>query len=120
MTTNLLAATTLGMQTLLSAQLGTSDVAVYTVPASSSAKIATGTLCNTSGSAVTVYVGVVPSGGTAGTSHHVVHGFSLAANDTLSLAPYLANVMLTTGDAVSAYASTGSAVTMVLTGALVS
>ena len=120
MTTNLLTATSLMLQTLSSGYLGTSDAAVYTAPASSSAKIATGTLCNTTASTVTVYIGVIPSGGTAGASHHVVHAYTLGANDTLSLTPYLGGTSLTAGDAVSGYASTGSAVVMVLTGAVAS
>lgn len=118
MSTNLLSASTMTLQVLSSAYLGTADAAVYTAPAASSVKIATGTLCNTTASPVTVYVGVIPSGGTAGASHHVVHAYSLGANDTLSLTPYLAGTSLTANDAVSGYASTGSAVTMVLTGAV--
>lgn len=116
MSTNLLAVAAMTPQTLNSGYLGTSDAAVYTCPASSTVKIATATLCNVTGSAVTVYVGIVPSGGTAGASHHVIHALSLAANDTLSLTPYLSGTMLTASDAVSGYCGTGSAVVMVLTG----
>jgi len=114
--TNLLAGTTMTPQTLLSAFLGTSDAAVYTCPGTSTVKIATATVCNVTGTAATVFVGVIPTGGTAGTSHHLVHGFSLAANDSLSLTTYLAGLMLTAGDAVSAYSGTATAVAMVLTG----
>lgn len=116
MTTNLLQVTTITPQTLTSGYLGTSDAAVYTCPASSTVKIATGTVCNVTGSAATVSVGVVASGGTAGASHHVVHAFSLGAGDTLSLTPYLAGTMLTASDFVSGFSGTASAVVMVLTG----
>ncbi|MFJ4653837.1 hypothetical protein ACIP5Y_21430 [Nocardia sp. NPDC088792] len=116
MSTNVLLATTMTPQTLNSGYLSTSDAAVYTCPASSTARINTAVLCNVTSSTVTVYVGVVTSGGSAGASHHVVHGFSLAANDTLSLTPYLSGTMLTAGDAISGYAGTASAVVMVLTG----
>jgi hypothetical protein len=114
--TNLLAAATMTPQTLQSGYLGVSDAAVYTCPAASTVKIATATLCNVTGSAVTVSVGVVASGGTAGASHHVVHALSLGANDTLSLTPYLCGTMLTASDFVSGFAGTATAVVLVLTG----
>lgn len=116
MSTNLLAATTMTPQTLSSAYLGTSDAAVYTCPASSTCKIATATVCNVTGSAATVYVGVVASGGTAGASHHIIHAYSLGANDALSLTPYLAGTMLTASDFITGYCGTGSAVVLTLTG----
>lgn len=54
------AATSLTQVLLASAQLASGDTAVYTVPTNSAAKIATASLCNTSGSAVTISVSVVP------------------------------------------------------------
>ena len=116
MSTNLLGGTTMTPQVLNSGYLGTSDAAVYTCPAASTVKIATAALCNVTASAVTVSVGVVASGGTAGASHHVVHSYSLAANDSLSLTPYLAGTMLTASDFISGVAGTASAVVLVLTG----
>jgi len=120
LSTNLLAATTMTPQTLNSGYLGTSDAAIYTCPASSSVKIATAVVCNVTGSAVTVYVGVVASGGTAGASHHAVHAYSLAANDSLSLTPYLGGTMLTASDFVCGYAGTATAAVLVLTGTVAS
>lgn len=116
MSTSLLGISTMTPQTLVSAYLGTSDAAVYTVPASSTTKIATATVCNVTGSAATVYVGIVASGGTAGVSHHVVHGYTLNSGDTLSLIPYIGGVVLTAADFVTAYSGTATAVTLVLTG----
>lgn len=116
MSTNLLAATTMTPQTLQSGYLGTADAAVYTCPAASTVKIATAILCNVTASAATVNVGVVASGGTAGASHHVVHSYSLGANDSLSLTPYLGGTMLTASDFISGFSGTASAVVMVLTG----
>lgn len=66
---------------------------------------------------ITVYLSIVKAGGTIGDgTHRVIHGYSLQANDTLSLKDYLGGAMLGPGDAVAAFSSTGSAVDMVLTG----
>jgi hypothetical protein len=46
---NVIAASSISPQVLVSQQLGTSDAAVYTVPASTSVKVAQATLCNVSG-----------------------------------------------------------------------
>lgn len=117
MSTNLLApATTMTPQVLQSGYLGTSDAAIYTVPSVSSCVIGTGVICNQSGSAVTVYLDVVPTGGSAGASHRIINAWSLAAGDTLSLTPYIGGQMMTAGDFIGGYASTGTAVVLVLTG----
>lgn len=119
MSTNLLAATAMTPKVLLSGYVTTSDAAVYTCPGTSTVKIATAVLCNVTGSAVTVSVGVVASGGTAGASHHFLDSYSLAAHDAVDLT-YLKGAMLTDGDFIAAIAGTGSAVTCVLTGTVIS
>ncbi|WP_405137502.1 hypothetical protein [Nocardia sp. NBC_01388] len=116
MSTNLLAATTMTPQILLSGYLGTSDAAVYTCPALSSVKIATAVICNVTTSAATVYIGGVPSGGTAGVSHHSIHAYPLAAGESVSLTPYLGTAAMTAGDFIGGYCGTASAVTLFLTG----
>jgi hypothetical protein len=97
---------------------GTTATTVYTVPASNSVKIATGALCNTTASAVTVSLSVVASGGTASASNQIISGYSLAANDTLSLGDYLGGTFLGDGDFISVTASTGNAVVVWLSGVL--
>lgn len=47
--TNIIAAASISPQVLVSQQLGTAEAAVYTVPASSSTKVAHGVLCNVTG-----------------------------------------------------------------------
>ena len=103
---------------IFSQQLGTSDAALYTVPASVRAvQIAQGTLCNTTASAVTVYLSVVKAGGAVGDgAHRVISGYSIAANDTLSLRDYIADHVLGPGDIISGYASAASAVDIVVSG----
>ena len=113
---NLLVASSITPKVLVSAQLGTADAAVYTVAAAQSVKLATGSLCNTTASAVTVYVSLVQSGGAVDATHRIISGFSLAANDTQSLTGYIDGAMLGPGDVVAAYAGTATAVAMVLTG----
>jgi|GEM_PF-2095308 hypothetical protein len=46
---NILVAASISPKVIVSQQLGTSDAALYTVPASTSVKVAHGTLCNVSG-----------------------------------------------------------------------
>lgn len=114
-----LALTTMQGQILFSGQLTTtSATSVYTVPASKTAKITQGTVCNTSGSAVTVSVSLLKSGDTADGTHAVISGYSLAAGDTLSLKDYLGGALLAEGEAVSVTAGTANVLDVVLTGAV--
>ena len=102
---------------LLSQQLGASESALYTVAAGQRVEIAQGSLCNTTASAVTVYLSLVKAGGTVGDgTHRVISGYSLAANDTLSLKDYIGAAELGPGDIIAAYCSAGSAVDIVVTG----
>ena len=118
-TQNLIAATSLNPQVLASSQLATtSETTVYTCAAASSTVIATAWLCNTTASAVTVSVSVVKSGGTAGATNRIVASYSLAANDTLSLNPYLGGAMLGPSDFISVLAGTGAAVNFGATGSV--
>jgi hypothetical protein len=114
---NILGAASISPQIIVSQQLGTSDAAVYTVPASTSVKVAQATLCNTTASAVTVYLSLVQTGGTLGDgTHRVISGYSLAANDTLALKDYIGGAMLGPGDKIAAYAGTATAADIVVTG----
>ena len=114
-TSNLAASTFSEPQVIVSGQLGTTDVALYTCPANQSARLGTGTLCNVTASAVVVYLSIVKSGGVVGDgTHRIISAYSLAANDTLSLRDYLAGHYLGPGDMVAAFAATASAVDAVL------
>jgi hypothetical protein len=114
---NVIVATSISPQILVSQQLGTSDAAVYTVPASTSVKVATASVCNITASAVTVNLSLVQTGGTLGDgTHRVIAGYSLAANDSLSLKDLIGGAMLGPGDRIAAYAGTATAVDLVVTG----
>lgn len=113
---NVIAAASISPQVLLSQQLGTSDAALYTVPASTSAKIAQGTLCNVTASAVTVYLSIIKTGGAVDSTHRVIHAYILGANDTLPLHDYISGAMLGPGDIIAGYAATATAVDIVVSG----
>lgn len=114
-TPNLSTITTVTPKILGSLQLSSGDNTVYTVPGSKAAKLATLTVTNVTGSAVTVSVSVVPSGGSVDTTHKIVNAYSLAGNDAL-LIDDVKGMWLGDGDKVSINAGTGSAVDATLTG----
>lgn len=104
-------------QILCSGQLTTtSPTAVYVVHPDKTAKIASGTVCNTSGSPVTISVSLLKSGDTSDGTHAVISGYVLAAGDTLSLTEYLGGAMLAENESVSVTASVANVIDVVLTG----
>lgn len=106
-------------QILYSGQLSsTSATSVYTVPALTTVKIAQGSICNTSGSAVTVTLALLKSGDAADGTHSVISAYSLAAGDTLALKDYIGGAFLATGEAISITAGTANAIDVVITGAV--
>lgn len=114
---NVIVAASISPQVLVSQQLTTSEAAVYTCAASTSVKVAQASLCNITGSAVTVYLSIVKTGGTMGDgTHRIISGYSLAANDTLPLHEYISGAMLGPGDVIAAYAGTATAVDLVISG----
>lgn len=114
-----LALTTMLGQILYSGQLSsTSATSIYTVPASKTAKVSSGTMCNTSGSAVNVSLSLLKSGDTSDGTHAVVSSYSLAAGDTLSLKDYLGGALLAENEAISVTVGTANAVDVVITGAV--
>lgn len=114
-----LALTQMYGQILYSGQLSTTAATtVYTVPALTTAKIATATVCNTSGTPVIVTFQVLAAGQSADGTHSVISGYSLSAGDTLSLRDYLGGAMLATGEAISVTAGTANVIDVVITGAL--
>lgn len=114
---NILTASSISPQVLISQQLGTADTALFTTAASTSVKITHGVLCNVTASPVPVYLSVIKSGGAVGDgTHRVIAGYSLAANDSLSLRDYLDGAMLGPGDIIAGYAATASSVDIVISG----
>jgi hypothetical protein len=114
-TPNLSTITTVTPGVLGSAQLASGDNALFTVAAGKAAKLTPLILTNTSGSAVTVSVSVIPATGSLDGTHKVLSGYSLAAGETAAV-DELAGMWLGDGDKVSVNASAGTAVDAVLTG----
>jgi hypothetical protein len=112
---NIIVAASIEPKVIRSAYLPiTTEAAQYTVPASTSVKVATATITNVTASAVTVSLSVVPAGGSLDGTHRVLNSYSLPANDTLELS-FLKGAMLGPGDFIGGLAGTASAVVLVLT-----
>ena len=65
------------------AALTTSYATLYTVPANYRTYIKQFDICNTTAAAITVYVSLVPSAGTAGTSNAIFYNTTVPAYSTL-------------------------------------
>lgn len=116
---NVLSLASLTQALLVSQQIATAtETTVYTVPANQAVKLAQGSMCNVSGSAVTVSLSLIPAGGTAVGTHRVIAGYSLAVGDTLPLGDYLGGHMLGPGDFISILCGTANAVDVVISGAV--
>lgn len=114
-TQNVIGATSAIPQVLVSKQIESSQTTQLTAAASTSLRILSASLCNTSGSPVVVSVNVVKNGSSAATSNRVISGYSLAAGDTTILSE-LVGLGLGPGDFISTVADTASAVTLVISG----
>jgi hypothetical protein len=112
---NIISATSIAPKVIRSAYLPiTTEAAQYTVPASTSVKVATATITNVTATAVNVSLSVVPTGGTLDGTHRILNTYSLPANDTLELS-FLKGAMLGPGDFIGGLAGTASAVVLVVT-----
>lgn len=94
----------------------TTNTTIYTVPALSATKVATGALMNVSAATVTVSVSVVPSGGAVDGTHKILTA-TLAAGDSTTL-PEITGAFLDAGAFISVYASAATAINYLLTGAV--
>ena len=121
-TVNLMNATSMKETLFVSGQLTTTSAStVYTVPSNSGIKLSAAALCNTSSATVSITgLHIVPSGGSASTTNKIVHSYSLAAGDTLSLTNYLGGMMLGDGDSIAVQVGTANAVNVIISGAIAS
>jgi hypothetical protein len=97
--------------------LAATNTTVFTVAARTAVTLATFSLTNVTGSAVTVTVSVVPSGGVVDGTHEVVHAFPLAAGDSTSVAE-VEDAIFDAGAFVSINASAPTAIDYLITGAV--
>jgi hypothetical protein len=117
--TSLMDSTLAVPQVLVSQQLAASETAQYTAATAHWVKVGSATIANTSGSAVTVSISVVKSGGSAGSTNRVVSAYPLAAGDDTVLTE-LVDVFLGPGDFISALASAATSVALVVSGVVFS
>lgn len=113
MAVNIVAITTLNRVRLYAGQPSTIEGTLYTVPASTNAKVTEVVLCNTSSSPATISLSAVPSGGSAGNSNRLIAGLSVSANGIVTLD---LSVFLATGDFLSALQGTSGAITVTISG----
>jgi hypothetical protein len=121
-TQNVIAATNGLPQVFVSQFIATSETTQYTCPASSSVAIDAATVANSSGAACEVFVSLVRSGGTAGNANRIAilaGTGALQAGDSTVLSE-LEGHKLGPGDFISAIAQTASAVSLVISGTVLS
>jgi hypothetical protein len=87
--------------------LATSPAAVYTSTGSTVVNLMY--LCNTSGTARTVNLYIVPSGSSAGTSTQIYSNYLINASDTLIIDSE--KIILSNGDAIYASANAATSIT---------
>jgi len=96
-------------------QLATAGGAVYTSPTQTTAKIGRAVFTNTSGSAATITVGIVPAGGSLGSTNTIISAYSIAAGAAY-VSPELGGAVIPGGSQLFAYAGTASAITCTVSG----
>ena len=94
----------------------TNPTQLFVATGNGTVTITHGTVCNNSGSAVTVSVAVLKNGDSLDGTHYAISGYSLAAGDTLSLRDYLVGALLGHGDAIWATAGVANALSVILSG----
>ena len=95
--------------------LSTTPTVYYTVPASTTTVIKRATFSNTSSSAKTITVNLVPGGSAIATANQIINARSLAAGETY-VAPELTNQVLATTGMIYANADASGAVSMTISG----
>lgn len=95
-------------------QLATSDAALYTTPAITTAKIGRAVFCNTSANpvAITAYI---TTGGTGGASTTLISARSVAPGESY-VSPELAGAVLPAGFALRGFAGSATSITVTVFG----
>ena len=113
MAVNIVTITTLNRIRFYAGQPGTTETTLYTVPASTNAKVTEVILTNTQSSPAVISLSAVPSGGTAGVTNRLLVNLSVSANSIVILDM---SVFLDTGDFLSAIQATSGAITLTISG----
>lgn len=100
----------------------TTSTVLYTVPLSTTTIVKQIVLCNVTGSAVTVTLALKPLNVAQATSHNFLNVLSLAANETVTISTSLvltnngSTANATNSDQLIGYASSNTAVNIIVTG----
>lgn len=94
-------------------QAASTETTHYTVPGATSCIVKEIVFCNTTNGAISVWVSLVASGGTAGDSNRVVSNETIQANSTTA---FTFAQVLATGGFISCKASSGTSVTVTISG----
>ena len=94
------------------AAITTSYATLYTVPSSTRTYVKDMDICNTTGSTINIYVSLVPSAGTAGTSNALFYNTELPSYSTLQ---WSGCQILNAGDTIQVKAS-ATGCTIIATG----
>lgn len=94
-------------------QAGAAETTHYTVPGATSCIIKEIVFCNTTGGAISVWISLVASGGTAGDANRVISNETIQANSTTS---FTFAQVLATGGFVSCKASAATSITVTISG----
>ena len=98
---------------LYQGQPGTSSATLYTVPSSTTVIVKQILVANTTSTAATLTLSLVPSGGTAGVTHHIASAVTVQGNALVTFD--LAQVM-TAADFLAGLQGTSGALTVTISG----
>lgn len=113
MAVNLVSVTTINRVNLYQGQPSTSNATLYTTPALTSVKLASIVATNTTTTAANFTLDVVPSGGTAGTTHRICSLLSVGPSSTTVID---SAIYLSAGDFIAGLQGTSSALTLTISG----
>lgn len=114
MAVNLVTVTTINRINLYQGQPGTTNSTLYTVPASTTVKVASIVITNTTSSSATLTLSIVPSGGTAGAANRILAAIAVGGNVTMTLDPI--SVYMNASDFIAGLQGTSSALTVTISG----
>lgn len=97
-------------------QLTTGAATYYTAATSTKGVIKSAVLTNTSANTVTATMHLVPSAGTADATNQIISAKAIAAGESYTC-PEAVNQVLEAGGTIQALASSGAAITLVVSGA---
>ena len=99
------------------AQLGNTDVAVYSVPTQQTAKVGRAVFTNTTASAVAITAGIT-AGGALGPGTTLISARTIAPGEAY-VSPELSGAVLPAGSQLHAFAALAAAITFTVSGLLI-